>query len=320
MEIKRIFLDNTKPKYFLVDWMLHDRCTYDCSYCPPGNKRGEDEWLKVEELKKFCSHVEEHARRFDPDFKIHVFFSGGEPTIWKNFTDLVEFLNERGWVVGVNSNGSRSLRWWEKNASKFNRIQFSYHTEHVVDDEFIEKVKMCEDKANTGVNIMMNPDIRYFGKAVKFTDRLRSETTRAHFAHHKIQHNFGGVDIPIPFYTKQQEEIISQLSGRWNIKYNHEETSIYNYETNSGSINRFVPIQWIKRGEVNFQNWSCNVGLESIFVDSKGIVSRGTCRVEGDLGTILDPDNIKWPTESLICPKNWCGCISDLLSSKQKLG
>jgi MoaA/NifB/PqqE/SkfB family radical SAM enzyme len=320
MEIKRIFLDQTQPKYFLVDWMLHDRCTYDCSYCPPGNKKGQDAWLKLDQLKKFCTSVENHARSIDPAFKMHAFFSGGEPTIWKEFPDLVKYLNDRRWLVGVNTNGSRTARWWEENASNFNRIQFSYHTEQVVDDELMEKIKICEYKSNTEVNIMMNPDIRYFDKAVKFTDRLINETSRVHFAHHLIQHNFGGVDIPVSQYTDKQLDIVKNLKGRWNLKYNFEKTSRYLYESLNGAVSNFVPINWIKNGQVNFQNWNCNVGLESIFVDSRGTVSRGTCRVDGNLGSILDPDNIKWPQSSVVCPKIWCGCISDLLSSKEKLG
>jgi organic radical activating enzyme len=319
MNIKKIFLDHNEPKYFLVDWMLHDRCTYDCSYCPPGNKKGQDEWLKLDQLKKFCSSVESHAKRLDPEFKMHCFFSGGEPTIWKEFPNLVKYLNDLGWLVGVNTNGSRTARWWEENISNFSRVQFSYHTEQVIDDEFMEKIKICEYKSNIGVNIMMNPDIRYFDKAVNFTNRLLTETTQVHFAHHPIQHNFGGVDIPVSQYTDRQLDIINNIEGRWQEEFNLEKVSKYKKELTDGRIFGFWPIELIKRNELNFQNWKCNIGLESIFVDSRGIVSRGTCRVGGDLGSILDPDNIKWPESSVICPKTWCGCISDLLTSKEKL-
>ena len=48
-----------------LNWMLHDRCTFDCSYCPPSNKAGIDSWLKEDKvyellvLKKKLSEEEE---------------------------------------------------------------------------------------------------------------------------------------------------------------------------------------------------------------------------------------------------------------------
>jgi organic radical activating enzyme len=318
MEIKKVFLDDSKPKYFTIDWMLHNRCTYNCSYCPPANKRGDDEWLKIDQLKLFCSHAETHAHTVDANFKMEAYFSGGEPTVWKDFIPLVDFLTERGWMIGVCSNASRSSRWWEEHAKKFSRINLSYHTEQVDDDEFIEKILICEKYTNIGINIMLNPDHEKFYKAVKFMDRLRNETLRCGFNHYKIQPYFGGIKINVAEYNDQQLEIIKKLRGRLNLGYNSDVTSTYLAEKNNGKIEMFDPMTLLREDSANFQNWQCKIGLERIFVDSRGYVSRGTCRVNGYLGNILDPDNIRWPSFEIICPKNWCGCKSDMLCSKIK--
>lgn len=322
MEIKRIFQDIQEPGYFVVDWMLHDKCTYDCSYCPPHNKLGNDDWLNLDVLDEFCNNLEQHVKQLNPDYRIHALFTGGEPTVWKDFGTLVERLKDRGWYISVNSNGSRTKRWWEEYAQHFDSITLSYHTESVNDDEFIEKVKICEKYTRTSVNVMLNPNTAYFNKAIQFSHRVKQETTNAIIVHHSIQHVFGKLTIGVPFYTNDQKEIIATLENKYpNVFEIYKDVMIDNYyiETVDNQIVKLNGLELINQKKVNFENWSCSIGLESIFIDAKGYILRGTCRAGEKMGTILKSASIKWAMDPIICPFSWCGCITDIMNSKENL-
>ena len=320
-DIVEIYRGPSVKKYFTIDWMLHDRCTYDCSYCPPANKSGTDSWLDLDKLDEFCDSVEAYVDRVDPGATIRALFTGGEPTVWKGFTTLIDRLNKRGWVMSIVSNGSRSTRWWEENAAKFTEIHLSYHTEGVVDDEFMEKVLICERYVATSVNLMLNPHPELFVKAVNFGNRLKTETKYVAITQRQIQYNFGLQEISVPFYTSEQRKIINELTDHYPVEYTTNYTILsndYKMKTADGREMHLHPIELINYKQANFENWMCSVGLESIFIDARGDVIRGTCRVGEVMGNIIDPANIKWITEPIRCTLNWCSCVTDIRNTKIK--
>lgn len=318
-DIKRIFRDTTRgPSYFFVDWMLHDKCTYNCSYCPPFNKIGSDNRLDLSRLLEFCDSLEGHVNAIDSGNPIHCLFTGGEPTVWKNFGDLVDKLSERNWFISVNTNGSRSLNWWKDYANKFSNIFMSYHTEYADDLDFLEKANLCSTFSRTSINIMLNPDPLYFDRALNIgTEILKNPNIS--LAYHKIQHTFGGQYIDVPRYTTEQLEIISKLNSHHSpATYSNIVLDNMSIEYNSGEITYVNGPQLIATNRANFNGWSCSAGLDSIFIDSYGEINLATCRVNGSIGNILYPDKIQWNTKPVICPFSWCGCISDILISKQQ--
>jgi MoaA/NifB/PqqE/SkfB family radical SAM enzyme len=320
LKLNKIFRNTDYPSHFTVDWMLHDKCTYDCSYCPPANKSGTDGLLNLEKLDEFCNQLEKHVYGIDPTFKIHILFTGGEPTVWKDFGTLVSRLAERGWLLSVNSNASRSERWWEEHAKNFVNVIFSYHTEGVNDDEFIRKLQICEKYAKTSINVMLNTHPEYFEKAVNFSNRILAETTCVDFTHYKIQHNFGLQTINVPLYTKEQKEIISTLKDHYyDSKRKHPvlEDNLY-VAAEDGTVSRLNAVALLNTNKANFFDWNCHAGREGIFIDAKGNIQRGACRVGGTFGNINDPANIAWPDGPVRCPKTWCGCVTDIMSSKEK--
>lgn len=320
MKIIKIYRDNESPTYFTVDWMLHDRCTYNCSYCPPANKSGTDSWLNLETLDEFCEELEQHVRTVNPDYKIHCLFTGGEPTVWKDFGELVSRIHARGWPITVNSNGSRSLRWWKEYVNQFSQIILSYHTESVIDDEFLEKLSVCQENAWTVLNIMMNPNPKYFEKALEFSKRVIHEFPYVIVNHHRIQYDFGLQKINVTPYTIEQLEILNKLEDRYPIFKPFKPTAPLNLlvEHKSGEVTRLEPMELIRTDSANFNGWECYSGLEGIFIDARGDIMRGTCRVGGTIGNIQDPKNISWPTDPVVCSRNWCGCVTDIMTSKTK--
>ena len=319
-DIIKIHRADNAVKYFTVDWMLHDRCTYDCSYCPPANKSGTDSWLDLVILDRFCDGLEAHVARVDPGAKIRVIFTGGEPTVWKDFGKLIDRLIERGWALSMSTNASRSARWWKENAKKFVNVNLSYHTEGVVDDEFIEKVLICEQQIDTSVNIMLNTNPIYFEKSINFGRRVQQETKFVAITHYQIQHTFGLQKINVPFYTTEQKEIIKTLQDYYPLSGNRYQVIMNDYriKTIDDKELELRAAELFTHKKANFKDWSCYVGLESVFIDARGDIIRGTCRVGDIMGNILDPENINWVTEPIVCPLMWCSCVTDIRNTKIK--
>jgi organic radical activating enzyme len=323
--IKRIEPAPGHPNYFMVDWMLHDRCTYDCSYCPPANKAGSETQLELGRLEQFRESVTAHAHRHDPDVKMMAGFSGGEPTIWRGFEALVDSLNDHGWHLIVTSNGSRTDTWWDRMAPKFKWICLSYHTEHADPDKFINVVRAASRHTVVSVHIMLNPDPLYFEQALAFGQRLADSVTDCKIRYKPIQHYFGLQKINVAPYTPQQLAQIAGLKTRKGreLASQHDDTRQLTSDR-EGLFKYLWPLKHtvldstglINQGLNRFLNWECRAGLDGIFVDARGDVMKATCRVDGKIGTIQDPQHIQWPTHAVTCPLVTCNCATDVRLGK----
>lgn len=80
-----------------------------------------------------------------------------------------------------------------------------------------------------------------------------------------------------------------------------------------------------------FKGWTCNAGLQTLYIDYDGTVWIANCAGAvnnpntnaighiseewGYVGTILE-DDYTWPTKPVICPMTSCGCGADVCTSK----
>lgn len=329
--IKRIEPVAGLPRYFMVDWMLHDRCTYDCSYCPPTNKAGSEDQLELGRLTEFRESVTNHARRQDPNTHMIAGFSGGEPTIWRGFEGLVDMLNDHGWHLLVTSNASRTPAWWARMAPKFAWICLSYHTEHADPDRFIDVVKATADHAprsQINVSIMLNPDPKHFASALAFGQRLESAVPRCGIHYQPIQLDFGLQTINVADYTPEQRQKMQSLVPRYGPELDdwmHDARQSVHVTQGwrrlfSKETRQILDASWlVAQGQNLFLGWECRAGLDGVFVDARGSVSLATCRVKGVIGTIQDPEHIQWPTEAVTCPYNSCNCATDVRLGKSRV-
>jgi hypothetical protein len=72
--------------------------------------------------------------------------------------DICQYCTELGVKVGLITNGSRTLRWWEDNKKYFDHVCISFHPEFAEEQHFIDVVKLLRDDVRTHVNIMMSPE------------------------------------------------------------------------------------------------------------------------------------------------------------------
>lgn len=307
--------DAPGQKYFQINWMLHDRCTYSCSYCPPSNHAGDDNWLDLEKVIQTCESFREQVI---PERKMQILFSGGEPTVWKNFSNLVEYLSSKEWSLNMVSNLSRSTAWWKDLNVSWDQISASLHPEFTDIDDFIKKCNIIKEKSKSlTIRVMLHPEAELFKKAILFGNKARALCPEAYIEWVPIIYEFGGASIPLSPYTDEQRSIISNLKSGRRIFKRIEIVNQKKVVWENGTENFLIAQDLVRQGKNMFTGWKCSAGLSGVFINSRGEIYRGTCLQGEKIGNIND-DALTLPTEDIICNKKICECVTDVFYPKSQ--
>ena len=297
--------------WFVVNWCLGNTCNYECSYCPSHLHDGSIKWPEIDVIKKFIKLV------VDQVFPKKVYFemTGGEVTMFRHFEEICRYCTEIGAKVGLISNGSRTLRWWEENKNYFDHVCLSFHPEQADTEHFINVIKILNNNVRTHVNIMMSPE--KFDYCFDFANRCK-EINNISMALQPLIHDFGDTLFN---YTDEQNKIFENQHSLIvkDIKYTKS------FEYYRGAMKKIYPEgkqevksahSFISKHENDWSGWKCFSGVEQIIVDLSGEVFRGWCKL-GHLGNINDI--VKIPQEPIICSKTMCHCNFDIMSTKVKV-
>lgn len=304
--------------YLAVTWQVNNFCNYKCSYCNPGNWGGSHR--NDDNLDIYLKNLDIIINRYkDVGYKQYkFFFSGGEPTAWKNFIPICEWLREKlpDCTLAVNTNLSRPLAWWEKHYHLFDDVVASFHVEFADKDKYRDNNIFLCDKVNYLCTKMLMHEERFW-EVVEYGNYLKTvmpnyfiEWTplfdemsvnagpwqykdpekKKFIDEHNVEMNF---TIPKPY---KESKAVS-----WN-KYLDGSTSY----TNSNEI--------IVNGQNFFKGWVCNVG-DAVFINPMGDVSLASCGQGDRVGHILDDINKVGP-KKIICGKEHCHCGTDIIIPK----
>lgn len=310
--IKLEHADRSNLDWFVVNWCLGNTCNFACSYCPTFLHDGSKKWPDLTDIKTFIKKVKLN----NPSKKIYIEFTGGEVTLYKHFIDICKFCNELDVKVGLISNGSRTIRYWEENKNLFDHICLSFHPEFSKPDHFLKVVSLLSDNLRTHVNVMMSPDHFDMCKT------LVEEVVKVKNISLALQPLIVDFKDQLYDYSQEQLEFINQQDKI--IKQIVHDKTFKNYR---GSMNRIYPDgnsktasahQFIAFGANDWKDWNCYAGVEQMIVDMDGSVYRGWCKVGGSIGKIWDTD-LKFYSEPIICNKEFCHCNFDIMSTKEKI-
>jgi MoaA/NifB/PqqE/SkfB family radical SAM enzyme len=204
MEKKYIKLTHSNlehENWFVVNWCLGNTCNYECSYCPSALHDGSKRWPDPQVIKKFISKVKNHYFHKNIYFE----FTGGEVTMYKHFIDICKFCRDMDVKVGLISNGSRTIRYWEENKQYFDHVCLSFHPEHADDTHFIDVVKCLNNDVRTHVNIMMSPE--KFDHCYAVANKVKN-LGNISMALQPLIHNFGDTLFD---YNDFQKKIFDKL-------------------------------------------------------------------------------------------------------------
>lgn len=313
-----------------IRWALSNVCNFKCAYCFPGSNEGNQRFptdlnLLAENFNHMFDYYKKNLNKNFFDLKI----LGGEPTLWKDIEKFIPKIKERHNVyVSIITNGSRTLRWWQKNGHLFDNVILSYHQkfgdlQHMID---VADILYAQGKKVT-VHVLMDPtcwdqcvsDIEHMKKYGKHKWMIQTKEVVS-------THLFKS------FYSESQrtylqKELKQYPSISWliknlkllvngNIKI-FESTYIKNNKKYYAS-----PQHYITTEQNNFKGWQCAIGLETIYIEYDGLI-KGSCGQ-----SILDNNNIldsnfkqkfKPKFSPVICKNNTCSCPPETHVTKKKL-
>jgi organic radical activating enzyme len=314
----RLIAIESKAPYLAVTWQVNNFCNFRCSYCNPGNYSGS--FRNDSDLEKYISNLKVIIRKYkDVGYKnFKFFFSGGEPTAWKNFIPISEWLRSAipNCTLAINTNLSRPLAWWEKNYSIFNDIVASFHVEFADKEKYKENNLFLCDKVNyLSTKLLMHEE--RFWEVVEYGNYLKTV---------------------LPNYFIEWTPLFDEMSvnaGPWTykdpdkIKFINEHTIEMNYTLSrpnnlndcvswnrysDGSISSTNSNDIIIKGQNFFSGWTCNVG-DAIFINPTGSVSLASCGQGNNVGHILDDISNIGPKQ-IVCAKEHCHCGTDIIIPK----
>ena len=226
-----------------------------------------------------------------------------------------EKATELGAKVGLISNGSRTLRWWEDNKQYFDHVCLSFHPEFADADHFVQVVKMLHDDVRTHVNIMMSPDKFDFCYAV--ANKVKG-IGNISMALQPLIHDFGDTlydydEFQKKIFDKQHELIVKHIKYTKSFDYYRGAMKMIKEDNTEvvSSAHRFI-----SQKTNDWSGWKCYAGAEQIIVDLGGDIYRGWCRVGGKIGNIFEAFEV--PKTPIICNKTMCHCNFDIMSTKEQ--
>lgn len=298
--------------WFVVNWCLGNTCNFKCSYCPTGLHDASVKWPELNTIIGFISKVKKHF----PQKKLYFEFTGGEVTHYKHFLDVCKFCKDNDVRVGLITNGSKKIDYWEASKQYFDHICLSFHPEFADPEHFFNVVKTIRNDLRTHVNIMMKPE--NFDECYEIANKIKN-LGNISMALQPLIVDFGDT---LYNYDKFQKNIIDkqfELITKF-IKFDR------NFDYYRGAMKRVVNEKeevitaqsLINSKENDWSGWSCNAGIEQLVIDMDGSVYRGWCKVGGCVGNISD-ENLVLPSAAVICNKTMCHCNFDIMCTKEKI-
>jgi MoaA/NifB/PqqE/SkfB family radical SAM enzyme len=301
-------LTNDAPNTVVIDWLINNICNYKCSYCIPELNAGSNIETPSTEIFKYFKKLEEHFSGQDKILTI----SGGEPTLYKYFTELVNQIcsNFNNWYIEILTNGSRTIKWWEtfakQNEFKNLRVNISFHPEFADANHLLEVCKILHNNIDTSVQILYKP--QYKEKCSHFyTELANSELSL--FVKYKSIKQFDEDGKTLDYNENDKKELSKYFktridTTRWPIPRNliiNDEAKPFNH------IYEIVATQ-----KNSFKGMNCEIGNKRFYIVPSGDVFGATCTTAQKINLGNMYKHTFKPIKNAICQNNWCHCLPDI--------
>ena len=274
---------------FNVSWILGRFCNYKCSYCWPYARSDKMDYQTLEVYKSTIDEIKRQARQ-NGFTEFHWSFSGGEPTAYKQFPELIKHLDETEspyQSIHMTTNLSPGSKWWNTwcaNTALLQRrsITASFHDEFAKEQEFGDKcLQLIYELVHVTVNQVMVPD--KFFETLERCERLRARGINVTL---KPQSNDTATAI-VDGYTPEMISIMQD---------DFEQQEGYQIRLADGNQNYFIDQaeRFNALGFNSFTNWTCNSGYQSVIIRGNEVKRAYSCN-EDAIGTLDNFELFKEP-------------------------
>jgi MoaA/NifB/PqqE/SkfB family radical SAM enzyme len=314
--------------YFLVNWIPHIRCNYDCMYCPDNRHNDYSPLSSFDTMCQTWKQVFEKTKHRNLLYSISL--GGGEATINKDFIPFIQWLSanygQNISKIGITSNGSASLKYYLKIFEHLTFLSFSTHSEYMKDD-FLNKIKILNIYAKKNNKIATVNIMQEYWATEKIKEIINfCKTHDIPHAISKIIYNMpGSRDWPIfkignQTKDRQDLKLTQELLNHnnqeieplvsLNDKYYNIEITLDDKSTQSTSASslRYLNLH-------HFKGWQCHAGLDRIFILPDSSVYSGEC--ENDFMGKLNDNSFELFDRPHPCKRETCtGNAYDLQVTK----
>jgi len=249
-------------------WDLCYTCNYRCPYCGVWrNVSGKDLVLTPYEWEKIWNRI------YDIYGSCHIYVSGGEPSTYPDFYDLIKMLAKKHFPeICTNLSWDVDILIKDKPPDKL-KIAPTFHPTFANFEEFFEKVKKIKDYL---------PDSQIY--YVAYPGQIKEMPERS-----KMFLELGVKLIPIPLRgdgyminSEEEKRLIEEISP-----YKGNDKLDYQLQKKS------------PKGKL------CRAGQDYAVIRTTGKVDRCSQYSTGEVGNFIDPKFKLW-TEPKPCDKEYC--------------
>ena len=303
MVIKSLKYDN--PKFQVeIDWDITQRCNYSCSYCASYDNAQPFNFKTVNEYIECFKYLSDYFG----NKTIRMAFLGGEPTLFKQWVELVNWLVEYNYVLKLTTNLSVPVKTYiDKLNPKLKKfIVASFHTEFADIDVFTKNAKILNDRGFLR-RITFLPNPKTWDKSMEQYKKL---LTAGRVSSSKIKDEFeNDISISTGFvdYTEEQLKFFKKV----------KQTNKYVSLNIDDKIIK-PSIQVIRDKYSNFKGMKCAAGFTRLHIKPNGDVYPSACLLNyrgARMGNIYKKNLVK-PKSYLTCPFNECLCGPDIRTEK----
>jgi organic radical activating enzyme len=319
MKIFPIRVEKLIPSdYKFIEWTIHNVCNYDCSFCDDKTKNGSKRWKTIEQYKTYADKIIKLCE--GKPFWIHI--TGGEPTLYPDLLELLEYIKSKGGYIHLNSNGSRTLRWWEELKEKkcLDYLTITCHPDQIDScDNIIKVLNLFHDEPVTTI-CMITHTINSFDKGVVMKKSIEENTGAIIIFKGMLIDDY---DIYALYNEDQHTQVMKPTThgikydskAKYNYPKNHKITDSLKVTYSDDSIKLSNTQMLLKTKQNDFFNYKCTVGIDTMRIEVDKIF-RGVCGV-GGVQYHLD-DDFKFSDDYIICDTHKCRCGIDLVTTKIK--
>jgi organic radical activating enzyme len=311
MQRKIIRVEQVDNSLMHLTWVINNICTNTCSYCPELLHNGTNHNYEWANAKKFFEIL------FQRYPKIHCSVSGGEPSVSPFFKEIVKTFYDHGHHIAATSNAAKPVSYWEEISNYLSYICFSYHPEFP-DKDFIQKVAAAGENTFVTVRVMMYPGMwdqcldiynqlidvpHIFVEPVRIVDWGGKDRISFNYTSEQLQFFIDNARIP-----KTLLHLKSKSTAELGAKFYFDDGTI----TDTSN-----PVDYVNSGMTNFNGYVCEAGLKELYISYSGDIYLANCMIGDPIGNINDPENIRWPTQPIVCNRNLCHCTTDIIINKR---
>jgi hypothetical protein len=304
----------------VIDWSMGSMCNYHCSYCPPALHDGKAKWASLENIYGFIDRLYEH---YDTNFQF--LLHGGEPTLMPHLPEVCAEIKRRDPtnMVALITNGSRTLRWWQKNGHLFDCINL---TAHPAECDAEHLVKVCHEYYRPGENelnvlVTMHPD--YWERDLQVAKTLTAANNGYSVTLKQLRVKFGAELYP---YTPAQTEMFKKY-GLFNEYDDNYTTALptprgqdldHIVTWKDGKTNILNANKVLNKKMNDLKGMMCYIGIDKLYIGIYGEIRAGSWCPQGrtHYGYVHEPKEIKFPTEPMRCLQPLCMNVTDMRTRK----